>query len=134
MKEPWFSVNCQRKLLIQTLTGGESGALILGGGHPGEMLEIFSERRLIGEVEFVGNLLDVFARETQKVFSLENNELVDPLGRSPPGYFLDNERKIFRRNEKFVGIKGNRALFGMVAVNERHEFLFISEAPRTGAG
>ena len=53
--------------------------LVLGGGETSEMLEVFAEGALVGEVEFVGYLLDVFAGETEEVFCLEDHHVVNPL-------------------------------------------------------
>ena len=61
------------------LNDGELHALEFGGGQAGEVLEVFAEGGLVGEVELVGYLLHVFAGESKEVFCFGDDELVNPL-------------------------------------------------------
>ena len=55
------------------------GVLEGGGGHACEVLEVFAEGGLVGEVQVVGYLLDVLARIAQLVLGFLNYELVNPV-------------------------------------------------------
>lgn len=70
--------------------GGKSGTLKFSRRHTGEMFEIFSERRLIAEIQLIGNLLHVFAREAQQILGLENNVVVNPFGCRTSRALLDD--------------------------------------------
>lgn len=62
--------------------------LVLGGGEAGQVFEVFAEGALVGEVQFVGYLLDVFAGEAEEVFCLEDYHVVNPLAGTAAGGLL----------------------------------------------
>ena len=92
------------------------------------MLEIFAERRLIGEVERVSDLLDILTRKTQQIFRFHQHEIVDPPGGRLAGDFLDEQRKIFWRYAQFVGIESDRPFLCEVNMGELDEIVDIGVA------
>ena len=61
------------------------------------MLEILSERRLVGKIQLIGYLLHILARIAQKILGLLNHILVNPFGGGLSGSLLDNQREILRQ-------------------------------------
>jgi len=108
---------------------GELLFLVLGGGHAGEVLEVFAERALVGEIEFVGHLLYVFAREAEEVLCFEDDHVVDPLACAAACGFFDYERKVFRGYEEFFGIERHRPFRAVVFLDKSHEFMEVERPP-----
>ena len=86
---PFFTVARNRRL---------SALLVLGGRHARAPLEIGAEKRLVGKVEVIGYLLNTHRGIFQQVLGFENDTLVNPLGRRPSAYLLDNRRQVLRGN------------------------------------
>ena len=85
--------------------------LIFRGRTSDLLLEIFSEKGLIGEVQHVGHLLyGVFAALEQSL-RFENNEISNPVAGKTSAYLMDDLRQIFRRYAQHVRIVRNTALF-----------------------
>ena len=98
------------------------------------MLEIFAERRLIGEIKQIGDLLHILARKTQKAFRLHDNKIVDPAGCRPPRDLLDKKRQIFGRYAQFVGVKRHGPFLGEMHMHQFHEIMDIGIAARALSG
>ena len=97
---------------------GWLASLVKGGGHSGQVFEVFTEGALVREVQLVGNLLDVQAGEPEHVFCFEDDVVVNPLGGRASGSFLDHEREVFRGNEHFGGIEGDASVLAVVFRDE----------------
>ena len=54
------------------------GVLEGGGGEAGEVLEVFAEGGLVGEVQLIGDLLDILSGVAQQVFRFLDDILVYP--------------------------------------------------------
>ena len=57
--------------------------LIFRWGQARQMLEIFPERRLIGKIQLIADLLDVLARKTQQIFGFQYHIVIYYLGSGP---------------------------------------------------
>ena len=69
------------------------------------MFEIFAKERLIGKVEFVGNLLNIFSGALQKDFNLKYNNFINPVASEVSRELLDDKREILGRKVQLLRIK-----------------------------
>ena len=79
-------------------------------------------------------MLDVFAGESEQIFCLEKEVLVDYFSGGAPGAFLDYERQIFWRNTKAVSIEAHGVLGAEIFADEPDEFMGIEHAAGAGPG
>ena len=94
--------------------------------HARQVLEIFSKRRLIAEIQLISYLLHILARKTQQILGFEDDIVVDPLGGGAAGAFFQNQRKIFWRYKKLRGIKSDSALLAVMYVYELEKIADIA--------
>lgn len=70
------------------------------------MLEVFSEGRLGGETEGIGNLLYVVVTIEEKNLGFEDDAVANPFSRFFPTGSTDYLRGIFGCQTEFIGIEG----------------------------
>ena len=83
--------------------------------------EEFVEDRLVGEVEFIDDLLDGGVGILQHVLGLEDHEGVDPVGGAAAAGLLYQFRQIFRRQAELVGVERHAAFAVVVLGDELDE-------------
>ena len=89
------------------------------------VLEVFPEKRLVGEIQVVGDLLDAHRGVFQQVFGFEHHIVVDPLhGRAPAG-LADDRREVFGRQVQLAGIETDRTLLHVMPGQHPHELVEI---------
>ena len=89
------------------------------------VLEVFPEKRLVGEIQVVGDLLDAHRGVFQQVLGFEHHIVVDPLhGRAPAG-LADDRREVFGRQVQLFGIEPYRTLLHVVPGQHSHKLVEI---------
>ena len=75
--------------------------------HPGLPFEELAEERDVGEVQFVGYLVNQFVAILEHYFGFEDDRIVDPIHHRAAAHLLDHAVQIARSQVQSVGIKGD---------------------------
>ena len=86
-------------------------------------LEVFEEKRRIGEVQFIGDFLDAQITVFQHLLGFKDDVLVNPLRGGETAGLFHNLRKILRRDAKLIGLEPHPALCAVVLGNQFQELL-----------
>jgi hypothetical protein len=87
------------------------------------LLEVFAEKRLGGEVEAVGNLLDAHVGVFQYVTGIADDGIRNPTERRHSRFLFDDVGEITVRQALLVGIESHVALAAVIVGEGNHEVL-----------
>ena len=88
---------------------------ILVRRHSRVVLEVFEEKRRVGEVQLVGDFLDAQVAVFQHLLGFEDDVLVDPLWGGEAAGVFHNLGEVFGRDAQLVGIEPHATLFAVVS-------------------
>lgn len=77
--------------------------------HAGKMLEVFPEKRLVGEVQRQTYFLDVHTCASEHEFCFEDHTVINPFSCGLSADIFKYSRKMLWSYKKFVGVEIDRA-------------------------
>ena len=96
---------------------------IFARGHSGVLFKELMEDTHARKIQFINNFFDWFFRIAEKIFSLQYDIIINPLGAPSPGDILDDFRQLFRSQAHLVSIELHISLTGMVLRYQFHKLL-----------
>lgn len=106
----------------------------LFGRHSHAAFEILAEERRIGEIEFVGDLLNgELVIGFEQIFRMHDDRVVDPPRRAVARYGPYYRREVFGRHADLVGVVPDFALADVVLRDQKEKLAEHALLPRLGA-
>ena len=102
---------------------------IFGRGHSSVLFKELMEDTHARKIQFINNFFDWFFRIAEKIFSLQYDIIINPLGAPSPGDVFNDLGQIFRSKAHLVSIELHISLAGMVLCYQFHKlFIYIVRA------
>lgn len=86
------------------------------------LFEKLAEKRLVGKVQFVGDLLNAHRRGLQQPFGGHGHKVGNQFVSRLVAHLLDDRRKVFGRYAHLVGVEVDRALLLVILLEQREKF------------
>ena len=93
------------------------------------VFEVFTEERLRGKIQFIGDLLNAHVGIFEQSLGFDDHVVVDPLRNRQPADPFDERREVFGRDAELAGIESHAAFGAVVLAQQVRELLEVLLGP-----